>query len=218
MITRRDFGVRGAGEKAVKIDEWLTRGQLKPGTNITFDYLSNYDIRINALTGGTSTESGNRLITVDIDVSIQPAIGQGTEHISIKNDGNKFGTAKYVDVKHNWDLSNPDKFQYSIVDKTQYGLGMPSIHWTNPHSCPKVIGVDSDTVRIWVTDTYYLDPEALGDYDVLRAKKDNNDSYRAGKWDISTPTLPNNDKVSNPETNSEKVGYPKYTITLEEVV
>lgn len=216
MEFRRDVGIRLAGEKAVKPDEFITKSQLVPGTNITFDYLDNQDIRINALGGGgITTSEGNRMLVADIDISIIPYKGQGLAHKSIQDNGVYFGTAKYVDIYHNWNLKTKNHFQHSLVDLTNYGLGYNSTHSTSPHSVPKVIGIDVNRVRIWTTDSPLYTETGATQYAVLNQHEA--EERWGDNWNIIFRDIINNEKVPNPVTNTDKLGYPRYLIILEEV-
>jgi len=217
MEFRRDFGVRGAFEKAVKGDEAITKSQLVPGTNITFDYLDNQDIRINAITGGTTTSTtGNRMLVADVDLAITPLVGQGTIHKNLQESGRHFGTAKYVDIYHNWNLKTKDHFQHSIVDITNYGLGYESIHTTSPHSVPKVVGLDSNRLRIWATDSPLYTEYDATQYGVLNQHEA--EERWGDNWNLIFLDIVNNEKVPSPTTNTEKLGYPRFIIVLEEVL
>lgn len=75
FVQRNDLGVRTAGEKAQLPDEFLTRSQLVPGTNITFTYEDNWDIRINALTGSGTAGDRDRIISGNVVFSFTSLAG-----------------------------------------------------------------------------------------------------------------------------------------------
>lgn len=151
---RKDMFVRIGGEKGQKPDEFLTRSQLVAGQNIWFDYLDNWDIRINATTGGGGV-TGIRMITLEAQVvqkdpdAVKHYATEDATVYSVLTAENKktYGTAVFLDIVHNWNLSHKDKFIAEMIDKRPYvGTANPGIH-----SLPKIIGVDSNTVRIWAT-------------------------------------------------------------------
>lgn len=152
---RKDMFVRLGVEKAQKPDEALARSQIIPGTNITFDYLDNYDIRINAKTGTGGGQFGIRMITLEAKVTQKDP--DNVKHYATEDESpynvltathkKRYGTAVFLDIVHNWNLSHRDKFIAEIIDKR------PAVSQANPgiHSLPKIIGVDENTVRVWAT-------------------------------------------------------------------
>lgn len=154
---RKDMGVRVAAEKARKPDELLTRSQVIPGRNIYFDYLPNWDIRINAVAGGTV--AGTRSMIAYVKITLRPTVEGTVQHLDLQDsatgtgitdsDKQYFGTALYQDVFHNWNLPSKDHFLYSVEDLRQPIAPSP----TQMMSLPAVVGMDADRIRIWVTDT-----------------------------------------------------------------
>ena len=153
---RKDMFVRLGVEKAQKPDEALARSQIIPGTNITFDYLDNYDIRINATTGtspGTST--GIRMITLEAYVTQKNP--EKVKHYATEAQDTfsnidathkiKHGTAVFLDIVHNWNLNHKDKFIAQTIDRRPGVVsGEKALH-----SLPKIHGVDANTIRVWAT-------------------------------------------------------------------
>lgn len=129
--SRVDLGVRIGGEKANKPDEFITRSQIIPGTNVTFEYLDNDDIRINALGGAESAGASQiiRQLTAVVapyyypDSDTDGSIGAfesiselhaGAETASRPGSGvtsaykkNHFSDPKGCIIYHGWNLSNP---------------------------------------------------------------------------------------------------------------
>lgn len=169
---RKDMGVRVAAEKARKPDELITRSQIIPGRNIYFDYLPNWDIRINAVAGGTV--AGTRSMIAYVKVTLRPTAISTIVHLDLQDDATGtgitdsdkqyFGTALYQDVFHNWNLPSKDHFLYSVEDLRQPISPSP----TPMMSLPAVVGLDNNSVRIWVTDTVLdtrFDPKLWVDTD-----------------------------------------------------
>ena len=152
---RKDMFVRVGGEKAQKADEFLTRSQIIPGTNVWFDYLDNYDIRINAMTGGGGGGAGIRMITLEAEVvqkDPERIKHYATEAQDTYSDiqKHKHGTAVFLDIIHNWNLDHKDKFIAQVIDRRP-GV-VPS--GKSMHSLPKIHGVDGNTIRVWATWDY----------------------------------------------------------------
>jgi hypothetical protein len=162
-----DLQVRVAGEKALYPDEFLTRSQPIPGTNISFDYLSNGDIRINANVGpggdnviiidDTIMYVGPRMMTGVINCDVynygEFNEGAGHRHIAVDDtargqasDRKYFGTAMYADIVHNWDLTDEQSWILNLVDITE-GISSPISY----QGFPKVVALDNNTIRVWVT-------------------------------------------------------------------
>ena len=137
---RKDLGVRVAGEKARLADEFITRSQVVAGTNITLDTLPNFDIRISAVGGGGGGVQARQL-TVDLWPVNRPAGGLGLP-VDIAN--HYYASVGYVDLTHNWNLFNKDSFHFTWVDLAS----APGINAAR-HSCPRAVGLDANTVRIW---------------------------------------------------------------------
>ena len=162
-----DLQIRVAGEKGLYPDEFITRSQPIPGTNISFDYLANGDIRINANVG----PGGNNTIIIDDTVMyVGPRMMTGIISCNVfnidefnSNDGYKhlavdepglgqagdrkyFGTAKYADIVHNWDLTKEQSWLLNLVDITE-GISSP----ISIQGFPKVVALDNNTIRVWVT-------------------------------------------------------------------
>lgn len=160
FATRVDNMVRTAGEKAQLADEFLTRSQIIPGTNIYFDYLANYDIRINALTGGV-TSTGLRQLFGYIQLTemrvtdgvgarkpFHGGLGDTVSSPSVAADYKYFGTAAFADIVHNWNLEHRNAFSVSIHDVRAASI---TNYWDSVVSEPFVVGVDSNRIRIWGT-------------------------------------------------------------------
>lgn len=153
MIERKDLGIRIGAQKAQLADEVLTRSQIIPGNNISFEYMANWDIKIHALqsnAGGT----GIRDLFCIVALTRLPQENAGKTHYDIQTElspaqkKNFMGTHVFADIKHNWNLPNPDMFQYSLID----ARGLTQASETSTDSIPTVIGIDSDTIRIIATD------------------------------------------------------------------
>lgn len=146
---RKDFGVRIAAEKAQKPDEVITRSQLEAGTNIQFEYLPapSHNIRISSTAAGGDTGTPIRQLHGMITISLLPGGGDGQGHTQANF---FYGTTKYLDVYHNWNLPTKDAFVCQLVDHAS-GISTSVAR----HSTPKVVGIDVNTARIWAN---YVDP------------------------------------------------------------
>jgi len=225
---RQDLGTRIAGEKGHLADEFLTRSQVIEGTNITIERLGapTWDIRINATSGSGGniimTDAGAiitpRMLAADILIKHKPGSGTCLNHTSIKDGGIFYGTTKYIDIVHNWNLpgetfgktavsgniiNHYDKFQYSIIDLTTYGGSYP--HKTNPYSFPKVVGIDPNTVRVWCTDTHTYG--IITDYITNQTN-----------WVLDSTEGLINGELTYETSSVDLVGFPKFRIVLEEVL
>lgn len=176
LSERKDFGVRLAFEKGRKSDEGITRSQLQPGNNIYFDYLTNWDIRINALTSGNISGIRNMIAYVRtnlrppdyyIHLDLQDETAIGSDPLVDAHNKQFFGTAVFQDVYHNWNLPSKDHFTYSIEDLRDNSS--PSVvDFSAMQSLPHVVGVDANHVRIWATNPMHLtrfDPRLWVDVD-----------------------------------------------------
>lgn len=165
-ILRQDLGVRLAMEKGQLPDEGLTRMQLQPGNNIYFEYASNWDIIIhaNVPAGGGGGAAARRMMTgeLSIDNFYSAAFNESAAdlHVAVldKDNGTAearrfYGTAKFKDIHHNWKLSTKDAFLITIIDERTGVSGPYSIH-----SIPKVVAINDNTIRIFVTDIPSLTP------------------------------------------------------------
>jgi len=158
FATRRDFGVRVAIEKGQKPDEAMARSQFLPGRNITFEWMANYDLKIHADTIGGGAGSSIRMFAGLITLSLIPISGssRGYDHNSLESGLGAatsrfhYGQAKFIDVVHNWELSDAQGFDYSIY-RTWEGIIAPA-GLPLPKDHVKVIGIDENTVRIWGTE------------------------------------------------------------------
>lgn len=160
LAQRKDLGVRAAFEKGRKADEGITRSQIQPGRNVYFDYLPNWDIRINAIAAGAAA-GGVRNLVAYVKAKLRPQHEEGRGHFDVQDESTGdgivthhkqfYGTALFVDVYHNWNLPSKDHFTFSIEDlREQY---YPSkIDFSAMKSMPHVVGVDVNRVRIWATD------------------------------------------------------------------
>lgn len=213
---RKDLGVRVAGEKAHKPDEFLTRSQIIPGTNITFDYLSNWDIRINALTGGGGGDKPRYIVA---DIVLMNKFNADLNHYDIQDPegvGDKvkyFGTHVFADIHHFWGLNHPDGFIYSLIDCREATETAPY----RVDSIPTVVGVDGDTVRIVATDT------ASGNDDPVRGgtRFDPRIWVTLNEDEEMTNTRFVFDEDQNAEHAREKLPIeltPRYIIRIEEII
>lgn len=168
---RVDLHGRIGGEKGRLPDEAITRSQLVPGTNISFDYLSNWDIKINAhITGsGGGGDCCKRMLTTvfTVGTKITPDSGKNpfaAGHKSCESAtgvyANRFfGTVYYMDIVHNWNLSSPNSFLVTIVDESIPTTNNGKIS-TKAHI--KVTALSADAIRVFVDVPYALVP-ALND-------------------------------------------------------
>lgn len=137
LAKRRDFGVRIAGEKAQMPDEFLTRSQVIPGTNVYFEYLSNHDVRINASVGYTPGIELPISILGIVSFAYRPPNTDATRHIAAldadyEEDGLSdeypiyYGSSIYMDIFHNWNLLHQHDYILQInplsTGKTHIGL------------------------------------------------------------------------------------------------
>lgn len=169
---RTDMGVRTAGEKAQMPDEFLTRSQVIPGLNVTFTYLGNHDIKINSHAGGAGgdTDCCYRVINGDIEIGWSGTDGlfdtgslsmdTDRKHVAVddeetgptasagivSNMKRYYGTAMFADIVHNWALDNKNNFTCKFTDTRVFSTGTGGLK-----SFPKVVGIDNNTVRIYVT-------------------------------------------------------------------
>jgi hypothetical protein len=167
---RHDHFTRIAGEKAQMPDEFLTRSQILPGENVTFTYLPNWDILINAQTGGGGSSDAlyqccRRMMEGQVtmqEYSIY-AFNETTDNMQIATDDmvngsanarRHFGTAVYADIVHNfklatvWTNTDPNHHRF-LINLTDIRTGT-----TTPISMlskPKVVGIDENTIRIMGT-------------------------------------------------------------------
>lgn len=177
FAARKDLGVRIAGEKAQKPDEFLTRSQLVPGTNITFDYLSNWDIKINALTGGggSSVDCCKRIISGELLFTWTKSYVENDAmfskySLSQNSDGNDYFHVGVDDLGAG-DTITADKTEQKRWFNTlvftdivhNWGLTDPNNFLFNVVDLrdgttgmrsykfvPKIVGIDENTVRLWV--------------------------------------------------------------------
>lgn len=160
LAQRKDFGVRIAGEKAQKADESIMRSQIQPGRNIYFDYLPNWDIRINSISAG-ATAGGVRNLIAYIKIRMRPVsdVARGQFDVQDETTGSGiethhkqfYGTALFQDVYHNWNLPSKDHFTYSVED-LRNKFYPTKIDVSAMKSIPHVVGVDNNRIRIWATD------------------------------------------------------------------
>lgn len=174
---RKDLVSRVAGEKAQKPDEFLTRSQIIPGTNITFDYLTNWDIKINALTGGTTVVTGDRMISGTLQFSYDASDDENDAMFS-KNTLMKNASLTRYHVAADADTTtDTDSIVYGESAQAQRFFSTlvyaDIVHnWDLPNrnnflisfvdmrnglagassfKCiPKAVGIDTNTVRIFV--------------------------------------------------------------------
>jgi len=158
MIFRKDLGIRIGAQKAQKADEVLTRSQLLPGNNISFEYFgptgqNAWDIKIHALQSSVGV-GGLRDLHCIISLTRSPQNILNQKHYDLQDSEGSgsvkkyFGSMVYADIKHFWDLPSPNMFQYSFVDMrriTETASGRVD-------SLPTVVGIDGNTVRIIATD------------------------------------------------------------------
>ena len=175
---RKDLGVRTAGEKAQKPDEFLTRSQLVPGTNITFDYLGNWDIKINALTGGgggDGVDCCKRIISGELLFTWQESYDENdamfNQYALSKNSSGNDYYHVGVDNLATTDLITTGKISKQRWFNTlvytdivhNWGLADPNnflfsiidlrdgITGIGSYNfIPKLVGINENTVRIWV--------------------------------------------------------------------
>lgn len=136
-----DFGRRIAGAKAARPDEFITRSQIRPGQNVTFEYPTNLDIIVNAIAGGGGGGASVRFLKSPIRFGYQPRVGPDKIH----ND-NPMNIIKrvYNDVHHNWALTNRRNFLWNIYEEVE-GLSQP----TNLADIIRVVAINQNTVRVW---------------------------------------------------------------------
>lgn len=142
MIKRKDLGTRIGAEKAQLPDELLTRSQIIPGENISFTYLDNYDIQINALLSQTLKNKGLKFFHCSI-----PLIEFTADRFkSIEDGGNKFAGLGWYDIYHNFNLSS-DIHKYSAwINDLRLGFGTSGI---SPLPLIKLTSINKNTVRLY---------------------------------------------------------------------
>lgn len=139
--SRIDLQRRVAGAKASLADEFLTRSQLVPGDNITFEYLPNLDIRINGLAGGGGGGASIRFLRSVIPFGYLPR--EGKSKIYNDNPANVIKRV-YNDVHHNWGLSDRRNILWNIYEEVE-GLSTPS----NIADMIRLVAINQNTVRVW---------------------------------------------------------------------
>lgn len=154
IAQRFDIGRRGAGSKAQMPDEFLTRSQVIPGTNIWFEYLANWDIKIHANTVGGAVGISPRFLVATVELSELPpdkdaqrylqriaygnAIGSATDRLY-------FGTSYYINIRHDWNLVSPHHYLFAVSSINDETIAVPPEY---NDLYPRVIGVDKNTVQI----------------------------------------------------------------------
>jgi hypothetical protein len=155
IAQRFDIGRRGAGSKAQMPDEFLTRSQVIPGTNIWFEYMANWDIKIHANTGVGVTAAGYRFLIAYFELTERPPDLDGqrynqridaedTTHGSAV-DRLYFGSSFYINIRHNWDLNSPHHYIESISSISNPIITAPPEY---NDLVPRVIGIDTNTVQV----------------------------------------------------------------------
>jgi hypothetical protein len=162
ISVRKDLGMRVAGEKGQKADEFLTRSQPQPGRNIYFEYLPNHDIVIHANTGvgvaGQDLKMVSGIITIDWEPEYSKS--HADYFLSLENPSANdycfhYGDAVCADIVHNFGLSNKDAFLATLIRVETELIGVAQ--YPSLHSVPKIVGIDGNTVRIWATKIGTLD-------------------------------------------------------------
>lgn len=223
---RKDMGVRVAGEKAVKSDEFVTKSQVVAGTNVTITYVAPpgasasapKDIIINTtLGGGGGTGVPARMITDIVELLLRPTSGStGYAYAGIESshaavpDRKYFGSAKFIDITHNWGLSEVNGYLLTIEDLTYHNLaGEP--HRTLIHSKPESVGLDANTIRI-----YGIDKGIIPDYDTTYLPGDTLPSGGLAT-DLGQDYLVNGaNGLDSAPSGTE--GYVRFNFTLQEII
>lgn len=165
-IERRDFGSRISHEKAQYPDESLTRSQLQPGNNITFTYLPNHDIVINASgVAGAGATGLDILHGTVVLADVLNAAGRVQSNTGSPEDSTRvptltyplFGTPVFADINHNWNLDDKDNFLITFKYERVYSAGQTSLDGAMVvKAIPRAVGLDKNTIRIWLTHTFEL--------------------------------------------------------------
>lgn len=173
---RKDIGVRLGIEKALYPDEALSRSQIQPGRNISFEYKTNRDILIHALASKAAGGSADlKLFHVKILLQYYFESSGSIKHIACTYNGAdnlpvntilqdddetiiagnasgedrtnyaKYGTMHYIDLYHNFDLANSNKFIYSIIDTS----AVSNVGPFSVLNIPKIVGLTGNTARLW---------------------------------------------------------------------
>lgn len=222
-----NFRARGDGmpqiaDKAREDNQCIVRGQLIAGPNILiqkFDAAGLHNIEISALMpnfeGGGATGVIPRMFHCLVDVlTIPNADSFASTRLSREDGGIFFGTAKYIDIVHNWGLvGRIDEYICTTKDLTRYitGNGSPT-HYPSIQSYPKNHAIDKDTIRLHFTD---IGSDVLHNYDdeltLGTSQWRANDNTKVGDPDHYLP-------YGNHDNASLLIGFPRYFVTIMEKV
>jgi len=213
------YGVPVIADSAREDNQCVIRGQIIAGPNIIiefFDEAGLHKIRWSALfpelaqlvAAGMALP---RMMHCLIDVLTLPDPGSfAATRKSLDDGGIFFGTAKEIDMKHNWNLSDMDAYIATVKDITRYS-GRYS-HYVSPQSHPKHHGIDEDTVRLHFP---HIGSEV------------NHVNDNAGAWSSIWRANPDSiigdtdhffGDASNDDPTVRLTGFPRYFVTLMEKV
>lgn len=163
-------GVRIAAEKSQQPDECTTNSQFTAGAGISISRPGGpeWPIIISAVSDGAPVTVPRQLAFTFVPQN-RPSAGaglnwvSGDEAISIETvaydtqpvgdagtNTHRYGTAFYFDFSHNWGLTNNNNLLVTLVDISVATSSGP-ITPPTVYSHPKHVGIDADTVRIYVT-------------------------------------------------------------------
>lgn len=139
---RKDLMTRIAGDFAKLDDEAIVRKQPKAGTGISIEWTSDdYMVIHSTVTAGSGGESIRQLFG-KIDVNLLPTEDAVAAGWTIAN--NRDHTVYYMLIHHNWALSDRNAFIATFTDIINPDTDDPA-----PHSKPRVVGIDENTLIIW---------------------------------------------------------------------
>jgi hypothetical protein len=151
-MIRQDVGSRLAGQKAEQLDEFLVKGQVVAGTNITIQDVSGNNIRISAnisanesgILDGISAETKDFKTPVNGDIAFE-------QHYSFNsNNGIHYNDLKIINIYHNFNLAEPNNFTYeAYVVRTAYDVYITMSPYLVDARI-EVVGVTANIARAYI--------------------------------------------------------------------
>jgi hypothetical protein len=151
-MIRQDVGSRLAGQKAEQLDEFLVKGQVVAGDNITIQDVSGNNIRISAniTAGEISSLDGIAAETNNCKSPITGDIAFERHYSYNNNNGIHYNDLKIINIYHNFNLANPNNFVYEayVVKTTTFPYTSVAPYLIDARI--EIVGVTANIARAYV--------------------------------------------------------------------